>query len=531
MADATTKPAPSNEPPAEPPKQAAVQPAWLASLVRYRQHLLFGAGVLMLAAFIALLLGLRTQSWRPVYAGLSEKDAARVVEALQKAHVPYKLENGAVLVPADRVYAVRIQLAGQGVAPKGGVGFELFDRNNELGLSEFTRRVNLQRALQGELARTIEVIPQVAAARVHIVLPEDSPFAGRERKASASVMLRLTGELPKRAVVAIQNLVAAAVPDLEPERVVVVDADGRQLSANENEQGGPQSQTLEEYQAALERRLEEKLTTMLERIVGPGQAVARVHVELDRAYLEEHATQYNPDEQVARSEHTLDESRTSTESAPVGVPGIASNTPGANPQTQASRPQSQASRRERTVQYAISSIERRRIVPAGAVRRITAAVVVGGKMDAQGHFTPLPAAERKRIEDLVKRVIGFDEERGDRVSVESLPLVDVRSAADAAALEAAEKRAFYLKLARYFTAALVALLIAWFGLRPLAARLERRPKTGAPEAPSQPLPGPEPVQALAPPASETMAQLELARRAVEMDPERARRVLAEWVSS
>ena len=505
---------------------------WAARLVRHRQHLLFAAGLLMLAAFVALVLGLRTQSWRPVYAGLSEKDAARVVEALQKARIPYRLEGGAVLVPADRVYAVRIRLAGEGVAPKGGVGFELFDRNDELGLSEFTRRVNLQRALQGELARTIEVIPQVAAARVHVVLPEDSPFAGRERKASASVMLRLTGELPRRSVAAIQNLVAAAVPDLDPSRVVVVDANGRQLSSN-TERDGVQTDSIEEYQAQLERRLEDKLTTLLERIVGPGQAVARVHVELDRAYLEEHATSFNPDEQVARSERTLDESRTSTgEAPPVGVPGIASNTPGANPQVQqAARPQDRASRRERVVRYEISSVERRRIVPAGAVRRITAAVAVGGKTGKDGGFTPLPAAELRRIEALVKRAIGYDEERGDLVTVESMPLLDVRSARDAAALEAAEKRAFYLKLARYFTAALVALLVVWFGVRPLAQRVSRGEAEGRAGGAPEPLPAPETPQAIEPPASESMMQIELARRAIEADPERARRVLAEWVSS
>ncbi|RME83518.1 MAG: flagellar M-ring protein FliF, partial [Zetaproteobacteria bacterium] len=302
-------------------------PKWLRVLGAYRQWVLFAAGLLLFAGVISLVFWLQDDDWRPVYAGLSEKDAAAVVQALQQERIPYRVKEGAVLVPADQVHIARIRLAGRGVAPEGGVGFELFDRANEFGLSEFTRRINLQRALQGELARTIEVIPQVASARVHIVLPKRSPFAGEERRASASVMLRLIGDLPKRAVVAIQNLVAASVPDLAPEDVVVVDASGHLLSQPKGE-AQAEVATIDERQAALERRIERRLTTMLEQIVGPGQAVARVSVEMDRAYLEAHERHVNPDEVLARHERARNETRTRSEAQPIGVPGVASNTPG-----------------------------------------------------------------------------------------------------------------------------------------------------------------------------------------------------------
>jgi len=499
---------------------------WQAWLIRHRNLLLFAAAALAFAGFVALFAWTQSPPWKPVYAGLSEKEAAAVVEALEKAHVPYRVEAGAVLVPADQVASVRIRLAGEGIAPKGGIGFELFDRKELFGLSEFAQRVNLQRALQGELARTIEAIPQVAAARVHLVLPKESPFAGRERKASASVMLKLSGELPRRAVVAIQNLVAASVPRLAPEDVVIVDASGRLLSGERGDQLA-RGETIEEFQARLEQRIERRLESMLAQLVGPGRAVARVWVELDRSYLEERRTRFDPDEQVVRERRTLEESRASSEALPLGVPGVASNTPGANPAQQGASQGSRASRREEELRYEISSVEQRRIVPAGAIRRISVAVAVAGN-EKDGKFEPLPASELGKIEALVKRAVGFDEERGDRVVVESMPLVDLRSQQDEAALEMAERRAFYLRLARYLAALLLIAMIGWFVLRPLGMRLRAASSTAPSSSASDALPSETPP-ALSSEAYQRLASMELARRAIEMDPERARRVLREWV--
>ncbi len=504
-----------------------------AAIVRNRRWLLFAAAALMLAGFIGLLLWSSETPWRPVYASMSEKDAARVVEALQKEHIPYRMEGGgAVLVPADQVYQARLKLAGAGVSPSNGTGFELFDRSNEFGLSDFTRRINLQRALQGELARTIEVMPQVVAARVHLVLPKESPFAERDRKASASVMLQLAGgrHLPKSKVIAIQNLVAASVPELEPENVTVLDASGTLLSGDGKEAPMSEGQTLADYQARVEKRIEDRLTGMLEQLVGPGQAVVRVSAEINREYVEQNNTRYNPDEQVLRSQKTIEESRNATGGAPAeGVPGLASNTPGANPATAgASRPQpprETANRRESVNNYEISTTVEHRVVPFGAVRKLSVAVVVGGKPGGDGKaFTPRSDEELAAIRKLVERAIGFDEDRGDAVDVRSMPLVDISSPADAEALAAAERKAFWLQIARYALAALALILLALFVLRPLAARLRESAKPAPEEGGAA-----GELPSLSAEAYERLANLEKVRQSVASNPDRASRVLREWV--
>ncbi|MDQ6996649.1 MAG: flagellar basal-body MS-ring/collar protein FliF, partial [Mariprofundus sp.] len=228
-------------------------------LVKYRKLMLFAAASLMLIGFISLVLWSSEKPYRAIYAGMAEKDAAAVVEMLQKQHIPYRLEGGGtVMVPEDQVYQVRLELAGKGMTPAGNIGFEIFDKSNEFGLSDFTRKINLQRALQGELSRTIEVMPQVTAARVHLVMPKESAFAERDRKATASVMLQLAGSrhMAKKSVLAIQNLVAASVPEMSLDDVTIVDASGTLLSSNEKEAPMSEGQTMQEYRAKLEQRLE-----------------------------------------------------------------------------------------------------------------------------------------------------------------------------------------------------------------------------------------------------------------------------------
>jgi flagellar M-ring protein FliF len=427
---------------------------------------------------------------------MDDKESAHVVDSLQKAHIPYQLQgSGNVMVPANQLYAARIKLAGEGITPTNGVGFELFDKADTFGLSEFAQKVNYQRALQGELARTIEVIPQVSTARVQLVMPKDSAFADRERKASASVMLQLVGDrqLPAQAVQAIQNLVAAGVPDLTPKQVTVVDSAGNLLSSDKDGDTLGSGRTLQDYQTHLERRMETRLTSMLEQVVGVGQAVVRVTAQLNREEMDQQKQSYNPDEQVVRSQRVDTESRTNGADAapPVGVPGIASNTPGANPATSgkgknkaaASGPSDQATHTERVTNYEISSTREHVIVPSGGIKRLSVAVIVGGHMNtANGkqQFVPRDKQQLASIQSLVQRAIGYDEDRGDTVDVQSMPLVDIHNPADAQALTNSENRAFYLQVARYGLAALALVLIALFILRPLAKRLTTTARASAP---------------------------------------------------
>jgi len=441
------------------------------------------------------------------------------------------------MVPEDRVYQVRLKLAGQGITPTGNTGFEIFDQSNEFGLSDFTRKINLQRALQGELSRTIEVMPQVTSARVQLVMPRESAFAERDRKASASVMLKMSGNqhMSKKSVVAIQTLVAASVPEMNQADVTVVDASGSLLSSNEKEAPMSEGQTMQEYRAKLEQRMEKRLTGMLEQIVGQGQAVVRISADINREFIEQNNTRYNPDEQVLRSRKSVSEERASSVSSALGVPGLASNTPGANQVTangsvaSPSQPQDKAKHLEDVNNYEISTTQEHRIIPFGSINKLSIATIVGGhvKVDDKGKqtFTPRSKEELANLQKLIERAMGFDEDRGDSVSVQSMPLINISSTADSDALQSAENRVFYMQIARYSLAGFALLLLGWFVLRPLAKRLHesaiqvensQHPALGSPSQMS----------------SETytrLANMEQVKQNIYQEPERANKVLREWM--
>ncbi|MES0371704.1 MAG: flagellar basal-body MS-ring/collar protein FliF [Mariprofundaceae bacterium] len=503
-------------------------------LIQNRRLLLFVASSFMLIGFVGLMIWSADSPYRALYSGMNEKDSAAIVELLQKEHVPYKLEgSGTVLVPADHIYSVRLKLAGQNMMPGNGEGFEIFDRNNEFGVSDFAQKVKLQRALQGELSRTIEVLPQVSTARVHLVMPKESAFVDRDRKATASVLLQMVGNqrLAKQSVLAIQSLVAAAIPGLDRGLVTVVDSSGNLLSANEEDQPSSEGQSMQEYQTLLESRLEGRLTGMLEQVVGSGQVVVRVTTDINREHVEQNSQRYNPDEQVIRSQKSISESRSATDNMPLGVPGVASNTPGANPATGAAptvAPGERANRSESTQNYEISLTSERKVIPYGEINKISVAVIVGGSLikDDAGNetFVPRDKAELKGLRALVERAVGYDEDRGDNVEIQSMPLLDTSSSADTEAMEAAENQVFYLEIARYGVAGLALLLMAWFLLKPLSQHLSAG-------ASAETEGGGRGLPSLSDEAYERLEQMERARSAVITNPERANKVIGQWIGS
>ncbi|ATX78584.1 flagellar M-ring protein FliF [Mariprofundus aestuarium] len=448
-------------------------------LLKNRRLLLVIASVLMLAGFISLLFWSADAPYRPLFANIDEKEAASIIELLQKEKVPYRLEGrGTVMVPSDQVYALRLKLAGQDMLPGNKTGYELFDSENQLGISDFVQNINLQRALQGELARTIEILPQVSSARVHLVLPKESAFINRKRDASASVMLQLAGSsrLSKQSILAIQNLIAAGVPELDREDVTVVDSAGNLLtSKGESSSTTSAVQTHQEYQVNFERRLEERLTMMLEQIVGAGQAVVRVTAQINREHVEQNNQRFNPDEAVLRSERVIEENRKASDSRAMGVPGVSSNSPdkSGNMQAGSAQPREEAGRKEHISSFEISSTNEKRIIPFGELEKLSVAVLIGGSVSKENDistFVPRTAEELKSIRGLVERAMGFNEDRGDSLEVQSMPLLDISSTEDAAAMQEVEAKAYYLELARYGVAGLALILLAWFVLRPLGKR-------------------------------------------------------------
>ena len=506
-------------------------------LIKNRKVILFIAAALMFIGFVGLIIWSSETPYRAVYSGMDEKDAADIVELLEKEKIPYKLQGGGtVLVPENEIYVVRLKLASADMIPSNGEGFELFDRSNEFGISDFTQKINLQRAMQVELSRTIEVLPMVSAARVHLVLPKESAFAERERKASASVMLKLMGnkKLSQQTVAAIQNLVASAVPELQSEAVTLVDSSGNMLSSAEGNQPSGEGQSMMDYQNKLEKGYEVRLTSMLEQVVGAGQAVVRVTAMINREHIESSANIYNPDEQVLRSSKSIDEQRKAVDSLPMGVPGMASNNPesvvnadGSLASQQA--PSEQATRNENVMNYEISSKTEHRIIPFGTLEKLSIAVIVGELQTVNDagevSYAPRSPENLKALQSLVTNAIGLNEDRGDTIDVQSMPLLDISGSSDVAMDELSDT-AMYFELARYGMAALALLLVAWFIMRPIAKHMltiEER------ELDALPLD----LQGFTSGAieSEHVQQMNQARKAVLSNPDRASRVVNEWVSS
>ncbi len=389
-----------------------------------QQRLTFaGATVAFVAGFAVFVWWASRPVFDSVFANLGEADAASVVDYLQNEKIPYRLEHGgrAVLVPADRVHDVRLALAQAGLPQGSGVGFEIFDKQ-KLGMTDFLQRLNYTRALQGELARTIAQIAGVSAARVHLALPERSLFADEKRRPSASVTLTLA---PGRAlgasqVPAIVHLVASSVEGLSPDDVAVVDNSGRVLAGrNEGLEAGGVGNKLLEYQRGLERGLEERIESMLGRVVGPDKVNARVSVQLDLTQVEKTEQRVDPDQTAVLSERVSREESTDAATAG-GAPGIADNLTNEGAAATGARTQ----RRDESVTYEVTKVTSRTVGHLGQVERLSVAVLIDGtyeQRDGGVVFVPRPEAEIDRYADLVKSAVGFSESRGDRVEVASVP--------------------------------------------------------------------------------------------------------------
>lgn len=415
-----------------------------------RSKLTMGAGLLALAgAVLAITLWSAQGDYRPLYSGLSDKDGGAVINQLAALQVPYKHEaGGTILVPAGQVYELRMKLAAQGL-PKGGasgngtVGFELMDKSS-IGQTQFNERLNFQRALEGELTRTITAMSDVADARVHLAIPQQNGFFREQQKPSASVVLTLRGgrTLDRNQVAGIVHLVSNAVPELHPKAVSVMDQTGALLSQTGADPAtGLDSQQLQ-FKQQVEAGYNKRIFELLEPVVGRENLRATVTADLDFSQTEATAEEYRPNQgpnaQAAVRGQSSAESTNVNATPPTGVPGAATNQPPAQaaaPINGASAPLQAAqggaglnsSRKEQTTNYELDKTVRVTRGSVGNVKRLNAAIVVNHRQvtDAKGKTTtqPVPDEEIARLTDLVKEAMGFNAERGDSVKVVSAPFV------------------------------------------------------------------------------------------------------------
>ncbi len=406
-------------------KQA--QQFWTSRTKRQKTLLVAGASAsVLLVTLFAGLLG--SPDYKPLYSGLEAADVQTLSAQLDAQGIAHKTsEDGKTIsVPADKLDVARMQTASQGTPHSGRMGFELFDKMS-WGQTEFDEKVTYQRALEGELERTIETLSDVKSARVHLVMPTDSIYEDQQRAAKGSVILKLDGDsISKEAVQAIARLVAGSVDGLKPEDVAIIDADSdKSLNVQHD---GPMSSE------GLETSLTQRLISTLEPVVGAGNIHASVNVDYDQGSSEESQDKYDPTVSALLSEQKSEDQAGGA--ALGGVPGVASNVPSPKRAQSAAATTPQAATQHSTTEnarYGVNHVVLHRVVPAGQLQRVSAAILVDNavvRSIVRGKETvtrrPRSQAELNQIQQLAEAVIGFDAKRGDTISVQ-----DMSFAADA----------------------------------------------------------------------------------------------------
>ncbi|CUI95330.1 flagellar basal-body MS-ring/collar protein FliF [Achromobacter xylosoxidans] len=417
---------------------------------------LLGAAAALVALIVAVAMWSSEPKYKVLFSNLDDRDGGAIVTALGTMNVPYKYNDTgtALLVPADRVYDARLQLASQGLPRGGSVGFELMD-NARFGASQFAEQINYQRGLEGELARSIESMHTVQHARVHLAMPRQSLFVRERQPPTASVLLNVYPgrSLSDAQVSAISWLVASSVPELTAENVSIVDQNGRLLSAPTGEGRGMDADQMRMVRET-EQRTVERILTILNPLVGPGNVHAQASAEMDFSRREETSEVYRPNQEpgqaAIRSQQTSESNQRGINPAQ-GVPGALSNQPPANaqapianpPQTQPPRPgqpqqqgqqqqqQQQTAtgagaqgaggtvsdRRDATTNYEVDRTISHIKQPVGMLKRLSVAVVVNYVRDKDGEPQALPPEELSKLTNLVREAMGYSESRGDSLNL------------------------------------------------------------------------------------------------------------------
>ena len=394
------------------------------------QRISIVTAVLVAAGAIAALLHYHHEGeFRPLYTAMAAEDAAPVVQKLKESGVEYRLTDGGsvVMVPSERLAESRLTLAAAGLPKSGRIGFELFDKTN-FGATELVEHINHQRALEGELERSVLSMAEVVQARVHLTFPRESVFLDQQQPAKASVMIKLNpgSHISPKNVIAVSNLVASAVEGLNPEEVAVIDMDGTLLSRPHkvlaSSDGEITGQALEVRQQ-IERDLVAKINTTLEPLLGPDQFRAGASVECDMTSGEQQEETFKPDESVMVSSQKSED--VNERVATGGIPGTASNLP--NPPA-TGRTSGGTSHMTENVTYQSSRLIKHTKIPQGVIRRMSLSVLVGQPIHWEGSgknrkrvVQPPSPDTMKTIREVVAGVTGFSAERGDQLIVETLP--------------------------------------------------------------------------------------------------------------
>jgi len=446
-------------------------PDFIKAIGAARFGVMAGIAAALTAFFLYVAGVLSTPPKAILFSGLEPRDASAVVAKLDAMAVPYeaKGDGGTILVPADQVTKLRMDLA-QDNLPAAGVGYEIFDKSDAFGTTAFVQNINRLRALEGELARSIQTIEGVESVRVHLVVPERQIFSRDQQSPSGSVVLKTRGTFNRGQVSAIQHLVAAAVASMSPDRVAIVDDKGNLLAGGQEKEGDDAAASMQEQHTTdFEDRIRQRVESMVSSVVGAGHVRAQVTANIDYTHMNETSETYDPDSKVIRSTQTVD--RNATDSNGTAPMSVANALPGQQQQTNEANKSSSGSTEE-TTNYEISKTIKTSSVDQGTVKKLSVAVVVDGA-DTNGKYVARTAQEMKLIDGLVKSAIGFDATRGDLVQVVNMPFarVDTTAGTPAPTPLLGLDGAAWFKIIEAAIFAVASILIGFFVMRPLIARM------------------------------------------------------------
>lgn len=443
---------------------------------RLKLGLMAGVAVLLLAFFIFISTTSSSPTFAPLYTNISTEDSGTIVQELDNMGVPYELSAGGkqIMVPANKVEEVRVRLAAQGLPATGSmVGYEIFNKDQALGTSNFVLNVNKLRALEGELARTISSIRAVDSARVHLVIPKREVFTRERRDPTASVFVNMRGanRPDDRTIAAIRHLVATGVTGLKPQRVTIIDNNGQLLARGVEDPNDPEllAAKTQKQTNAFEQKMEKTIERLLERSVGFGRVQSEVTADLDFDRIVTNSEVFDPEGQVARSVQNIEESEKENEKDLENNVTAGNNLPDADADNAGFVNSRQMERSDRTTNFEITKEVTTREKEVGGVKRLSVAVLVDGSYpkNEEGVPTYQPRSEEElaELEDLVRSAIGFDAERGDQIKISSMKFADTEFQQEPSTLDWIMRD--FNSLVQTIILAVVALLVIMLVIRPL----------------------------------------------------------------
>jgi len=434
-----------------------------------------------IGSLLAMSFWIKTPDLQLLYANLSEQDASAIVDNLKSQKVPYELSNQGktIRVPANQVHEVRLQMASEGLPEGSEVGLEIFDKSS-LGMTDFIQKLNFQRALQGELARTIKTLDAVDQARVHLVIPKQTLFIREKPKGKASVTIKTKAgkSLNERQVQGIVHLIASSVAGLTANNVAVVDVKGNLLSGSQQTSiGAARSSSNYQHRRKVEQELEQNILAMLEDALGQGMVIARVTADLDFEKNDQTEEIYDPDSQVVRSQQTASETAVGA-TPPGGTIGVQAQLPAGQNEGEggaASQP-SKRDKNNQVLNYEINKITRVVSKPTGIVSKLSVAVMIDGTMSEESEYKARTQEEMDQYLQLVQSAVGYNEERGDQVKVENIQFDRTAALLRDKEMKKQEQIELAFQVGKYVLGLVFVILFFTRGLKPIITFITTKPE-------------------------------------------------------